>query len=108
MVSLQLMGVRERIPEIGLRRALGARPWDVAVLFVAEAILLVLFAGVASIFAVWGLAGRLAGRIPLGFQLAWVDFLVPFFLALPVLLVASLLPARAAAQLDPAEALRGE
>jgi len=108
MASLQLMGVRERIPEIGLRRALGARPGDVAALFLAEAVLLVVLAGVASSLAAAAVAAWLDGRIPLALHPVWTDFALPFAVALPVILAASLFPARAAARLDPAEALRSE
>ena len=56
LAGLLLAGVRERIPEIGLRRALGAGRADIAALFVAEAFLLTLAA------ALTGLAVYFAGR----------------------------------------------
>ena len=108
MVSMQLMSVRERIPEIGLRRALGARPGDVAALFVAEAVLLVFLAGAASIPAVCMASAWIAGRFSLLLHPSWSDFLVPLLLVVSLLFFASLLPARAAARLDPAEALRAD
>jgi putative ABC transport system permease protein len=40
ILALMLLSVRERTPEIGLRRAVGARPRDILVQFLAEAVAL--------------------------------------------------------------------
>ena len=47
-MSLMLANVRDRVGEIGLRRALGARARDVAALFVLEACLVTLAAAAAG------------------------------------------------------------
>lgn len=108
MGSALLAGVRERVPEIGLRRALGARKGDIAALFVAEAVLLAVLAGVAAAASAWGASAWLSGRLPLELCLGWADLAWPALTGLAVSVAASLPPARAAARLDPAEALRGE
>jgi hypothetical protein len=108
MASTQLAGVRERVPEIGLRRALGARKGDIAALFVAEAVLLAALAGVAAAASAWWASAWLGGRLPLELHLAWGDLAWPALTGLAVSVASSLPPARAAARLDPAEALRGE
>jgi putative ABC transport system permease protein len=54
ILALMLLTVRERTPEIGLRRAVGARARDVLVQFLAEAV---------SLSAAGGLAGVAAGAL---------------------------------------------
>ena len=97
-----------RRKEIGIRIALGARPADVQLLVVREALLLAL-GGIAL-----GLAGAIAGSRVLGSLLHDVNSRDPLTLggtALLVLLLAvgaAILPARRASRQDPAETLRAE
>jgi putative ABC transport system permease protein len=51
LAGMLLTGVRERIPEIGLRRALGARRREIAGLFVVESLVLTIAAALAGIGA---------------------------------------------------------
>ena len=108
LMSLLLAGVRERVPEIGLRRSLGASRREIGLLFMAEALCMTAVAtavGVAT--AMTGLAAT-GGR--LGLPWAWNGWC----LALPVLVgavvavVFSYVPARQAAGITPADALRSE
>ncbi|HPC57403.1 MAG: ABC transporter permease [Kiritimatiellae bacterium] len=108
LAGLLLTGVRERIPEIGLRRALGARRRDIAGLFVAEALVLTVTAGLAG-WAAGELTLRwLGSRFPLPFHLGWQTRLLPLLLAVGLALLCSIGPAVFAARLPPAEALRNE
>jgi putative ABC transport system permease protein len=108
LAGLLLTGVRERIPEIGLRRALGARRREIAGLFVAEALAL------AGVSAGVGMAAAevalriLGGRFPLPFHFGWETRLLPLALALGLALLCSIGPASLAARLPPAEALRND
>lgn len=108
LAGLLLTGVRERIPEIGLRRALGARRREIAGLFVAEALALaVVSAGVGMAAAEVALR-MLGGRFPLPFHFGWETRLLPLALALALALLCSIGPASLAARLPPAEALRND
>lgn len=106
--GLLITGVRERIAEIGLRRALGAGRLEVAGLFVGEALLLTLpaaAAGTALAAAVlW--ANRGAWPFPVHFDMAAAA--VPLLMAGVLALGCSIGPAWSAARLPPAEALRNE
>ncbi|MBR6021898.1 MAG: FtsX-like permease family protein [Kiritimatiellae bacterium] len=106
MASLQWMAVRERVAEIGLRRALGASRGDVAALFLAESAVLTLLAALAALATAWFLVPWVARWTSLSLAFSFRDALLPTLLALPVALLASAGPARAAASMDPAEALR--
>lgn len=108
MMSLMVANVRDRVVEIGLRRALGALPGDVAALFVAEA--LVLTAGSAVVASGFThLALRLAaGRLTIPLQLNLASFLWPVAIAMLLGALFAYWPARLAARISPADALRAE
>lgn len=98
--------VRQRYPEIGVRVALGATASDVCRLVLGEGLRL------AALGASIGLAGALAGTRLLGALLFGVHPLDPVsllaaaFLLLGVSALASSLPARRAARVDPMVVLR--
>lgn len=108
LAGMLLTGVRERIPEIGLRRALGARRSEIAGLFVAESLVLTGAAAVAGMLAAEGVLRWLGGRFPLPFHFGAGVRLLPLALAFVIALGCSMGPAWMAARLPPAEALRNE
>lgn len=108
VMNVMLMSVTERRREIGVRTALGARPVDIAWLFLLEAVIL------ASAGAVFGaLVGLLAAWL-FAWLSGWVFDLDPWsvplgmFSALLTGIFFGLQPALAAAQLQPVVALRDE
>jgi predicted permease len=113
LTSLGLYGVlafavAQRVPEIGVRLALGARPADISRLFL----------GRGGVLIALGLALGLAGALALGRVLAHAMMGVSAFEPLPLAaaavgvvlpaLAACWLPARRAARVDPLTALRAE
>lgn len=108
LAGMLLTGVRERIPEIGLRRALGARRREIAFLFVAESLALTGAAAVAGLLAAEGVLRALGERFPLPFHFGAETRILPLALALGIALLCSVGPAWMAARLPPAEALRNE
>lgn len=108
LAGMLLTGIRERITEIGLRRALGARRREIAGLFVAESLVLTGAAAGAGMLAAEGMLHWLGGRFPLPFHFGAGTRLVPLVLAGGLALVCSIGPAWMAARLPPAEALRNE
>jgi putative ABC transport system permease protein len=112
--NVMLIAVRERTREIGIRRAIGARPIDVVLMIVRETLVMTLLAGLLGL--VVGIVGCEALATWLGpddprFGPPHVDpraVLVAAALLLLSGLVAAVLPARRAAAISPVEALRGE
>jgi putative ABC transport system permease protein len=98
--------VRQRRGEIGLRRALGATPLDIAVQFLLEGMTLATL-GVLAGLGLGLLAQALASRwssVPLGFDAALPA--IAALVSLGVSVAACLVPAVLAARLEPAVALR--
>jgi putative ABC transport system permease protein len=112
-----LVVVKERTKEIGVRRAIGARPIHIISQVVLEAVLLTLFAGELGIlFGVWLLEAIEFGMQEIGVQSEFflkpgVDLslvLTSFGILVLAGLFAGLLPAVRALQIKPIEALRAE
>ena len=106
IANTTLVAVLERAGEIGLRRALGARPRHIAVQFLSESTALGLFGGLAG--ACIGVLATLAVTI----DKQWTALMDPrVVLAAPVAgavigLLAGLYPALRASAIEPADALR--
>jgi len=112
--NIMLVIVKERTKEIGVRKALGATPWDIISQIILESIFLSSIAGfVGVISGVWLL--ELVAMFVEGqdgaFQNPGVDFKIVFW-ALMILIfagsLAGLLPASRAVNIKPIEALRTE
>jgi predicted permease len=100
--------VRDRVPEIGVRMALGASPADMMRLVLREAASVGLFGmlgGLATAFAATRLLKGLLFGVSTTDPLTYI--VVPLLLAM-VILAACALPARRAARVDPLVALRSE
>ncbi|MGE0040627.1 MAG: ABC transporter permease [Vicinamibacterales bacterium] len=108
IMNIMLASVLERTPEIGLRRALGARRSDIIRQFVVETTLIAVTGGLAGL----GL-GVVMSRLIAGFA-GWSTIVTPGSLALAfsvsvaVGFVFGVYPARKAAALDPVQALHYE
>ncbi len=106
IANTMVVAVLERRGEVGLRRALGARPGQIASQFVGEAIVLGGLGGIAG--ALVGALTVFVYAVALG-QIAVVPVEVLVggpFTALVVGIVAGLYPALSAARLSPTAALR--
>jgi putative ABC transport system permease protein len=108
LTSLMLANVRDRVREIGLRRALGATPRDIAGLFVIEACVITAAASFAGLIAAGSLLAVTRETLGMPLKLGISTFLLPVLASILLGGIFSFWPARVAARIEPAEALRNE
>lgn len=106
IMNMMLTTVTERTREIGLRKAIGARPGDITSQFLAEAIALCVIGGVIGILIGWGASAILGATGIISTEVSWSAVLLAVSVCAGIGVVFGYYPARAAAKLDPIEALR--
>ena len=104
--TLMLSSVNERVGEIGLRRAVGARPEDIRLQFATETAVTILTGALGGLLVGYVAARLLATRLQLEQTFSWEAVLIGLVASAITGLLAGVLPARRAAQLRPADALR--
>jgi putative ABC transport system permease protein len=121
VMNIMLVTVNERIREIGLRRALGARRRHIRVQFLTEALAITLAGGAFGVLLSVGI-GALIGTLPflgpayedttgvvdIHMRVSWEILVASVAVLIVVGVLSGLVPAMRAAKLDPVEALRYE
>lgn len=113
IMNVMLASVQERVKEIGLRKALGARSFDIVVQFLVETIMVTLTGGIIGIFI--GVSfSYIIYRIVIAigqswaFVVTWQSMAMGIGISILIGVMFGILPAQKASQLDPIEALRYE
>jgi putative ABC transport system permease protein len=112
VANVMLVSVRERGQEFGVRRAIGATRRAIFVGFLLEGLAITLSGGIVGIFVAWALTNiaRLIPSVPVGARphISFFTATIAVGLLTLVGLVAGVGPARRAASVFPAEALRAD
>ena len=111
--NIMMVTVKERTTEIGIRRAIGARPGDILRQILSESMVLTVFAGMAGItLAVFLLdaveAGLSTPEAAAHFQISFGEAVGACLLLLCLGLLAGLAPAYRAMSIRPIDAIRDE
>ena len=109
ILTIMTIAVNERTAEIGLLRAIGAGRRHILFLFIGEAVVLSSIGGLAGLIIGAGGAWFLGVAVPaLPTHTPWSYVVLAEILAVSIGLLAGVMPAYRAANLDPIEALRAE
>ncbi len=108
IMNIMLASILERTREIGVRRAVGARQWDIVRQFVIEAVLISFAGGVLGIFFGFGMSRLIAWLAGWSTIVTASSILLAFLVSISVGMVFGIYPAVKAARLNPVEAIRYE
>jgi len=106
IVSIMALAMRERLPEIGTLKAIGASNHEIALQFVSEAAALSALAGAGAIAVAAGFAPLLAPALGVPLQADLGVALLAFLGSLAFAVLGSLYPVTVGWKLRPVEALR--
>lgn len=108
IMNMMLVTVSERTAEIGLRKALGARPSVILLQFLTEAVIISLLGGILGVAVGIGISYLASVLIGYVFVYNPATVLLAVFFSLFVGVLFGILPARRAARMNPIEALRSQ
>jgi putative ABC transport system permease protein len=110
--NIMLIIVKERTREIGIRKALGAKPWSIVGMILHEAIFVTAVSGFAGLILSMGLLEIVGPNVEVDYVLnPSVNFSIAFTMVIVLIIagaVAGFFPAYRAASIQPIEALRDE
>jgi macrolide transport system ATP-binding/permease protein len=108
IMNIMLVSVRERVKEIGLRKAIGARSSDILTQFLIEAVVMTVAGGLIGIAVGAGIAFTLSAVASWTTRVTLSSIIMATTFSIAVGVGFGIWPARQAAKLDPIEALRYE
>jgi putative ABC transport system permease protein len=108
IMNIMLAAILERTREIGVRRAIGARRWDIIRQFVIEATLISFAGGLLGVVLGFAMSQLIAWLAGWSTVVTLSSILLAFVVSISVGLIFGIYPAVKAARLDPVEAIRYE
>ena len=106
IMNMMLTTVTERTVEIGLKKALGAMPWQIQLQFLVESFMLSILGGVMGVALGILLSAILCNVLGTAFVLSWSAVALGVGFSAAVGIIFGYAPARKASRLNPIDALR--
>ncbi len=106
VANIMFVSVRERTSLIGVKKALGAKKWIILLEFLIESILLCIFGGILGLALIYLVAMGLSSVMPFAITLSSGNIINGLIWSIVIGLLAGVLPAYLAANMDPVEAMR--
>ena len=108
LMNIMLVSVTERTREIGIRKAVGAKPNTIKNQFLFESIMISQFGGILGIILGILIGNLVSSMLQSSFVIPWIWILTGMFVCFIVGITSGYAPAVKAANIDPIEALRYE
>jgi putative ABC transport system permease protein len=108
LMNIMIVSVTERTREIGIRKAIGAKPFVIRRQFLIEATVICLIGGITGVILGIAIGNALSMIMGGSFIMPWMWTFLGLALCVGVGLISGLYPAVKASKLDPVEALRYE
>ena len=106
VANIMFVSVKERTGIIGIKKALGAKPWVILLEFLIESILLCLMGGLVGLVFVWLVLKGLTAISEFEMYVSVKNMIVTLIMAIVAGVIAGFIPAWQAAKMDPVEAIR--
>lgn len=106
VMNIMFVSVKERTKEIGIRKAVGAKSWEILMQFLIEAVIICLAGGAIGVL-LSVITTQIINQIFVAY-LSWQTVAVAIFICTVVGVVFGFLPAYRAAKSEPIESLRYE
>jgi macrolide transport system ATP-binding/permease protein len=108
IMNIMLVSVTERTREIGLRKAIGAKRWDILMQFLAESVVVSAVGGISGIVLGWLITVVIGTFSGWSTSISPASVLLAFVFSASIGIIFGIYPARKASLLNPIDALRHE
>lgn len=106
VMNIMFVSVRERTREIGIRKAVGAKSWEILLQFLTEAVIICMLGGIIGVLLSMGIT-QLINQFFVAYM-DWTTVMQAIFICTFIGLLFGYLPSSRAAKANPIESLRYE